>query len=94
MIASSAERLRKFFQRRQIAYSRVFDKQNVFTEEVLQDLARFCKIHRTSFHPDARVQALIAGRQEVFLRIMENLKLTTDELYALHNVKNKGDTNE
>lgn len=91
MIASTKDRLQKYFQRRSIAYRRVFSKQNVFTNEVLQDLAKFCKIHKTSFHPDPRVHALIAGRQEVFLRIMENLNLTIEELYALHNVKNKGD---
>ena len=89
MIASTADRLRKYFQRKQIAYQKVFDKDNVFTEEVLRDLAKFCRAHDSTFHKDERAATLLEGRREVWLRIQEQLQLTTDQLYALHRVADK-----
>lgn len=66
---------------------RVLDKDNQFTKDVLRDLARFCRAHRSTFHPDARVHAMLEGRREVWLRIVENLNLTEDELFELHTVR-------
>lgn len=70
-----------------LAYNRVFDRQNVFTAEVLRDLAKFCRAHDSTFHPDPRVHATLEGRREVWLRIQENLQLDIDEIYELHRVK-------
>lgn len=92
MLAAPIDNLKKYFQRRAIAYQRVFDRQSPFAQEVLKDLAKFCRAHDSTFHKDARVSILLEGRREVFLRIIENLNLTTEQLYALHRVvDNKGE---
>lgn len=70
-------------QSKRLAYNRVFDKANVYTEEVLKDLAKFCRAHQTAFHADARMHAVLEGRREVWLRIQEFLNLPIEELYNL-----------
>ena len=52
--------------------------------EVLKDLARFCRAHESTFHPDPRAHALAEGRREVWLRIEHHLKLSPDELWSLY----------
>ena len=69
------------------AYNQVFGKGSPHTETVLKDLAKFCRAHKTTFLPDARASAVLEGRREVWLRIVDNLNLTPDELYRLHAVK-------
>jgi len=75
------DQLRKYIGRRQHAYRRTFD--GPLAEEVLIDLARFCRAHETTFHPDARTSALLEGRREVLLRIMDHCKLSPDDLFDL-----------
>ena len=79
--------LRYIFRGRRLAYNFVFNPENQYTKEVLKDLARFCRAHNSTFNKDPRIQANLDGRREVWLRIQENLKLTDDEIYALHGVK-------
>jgi hypothetical protein len=56
---------------------------------VLEDLAKFCRAHETTFNPDSRLNAVLEGRREVWLRIQNYLELSLDEIYDLHNVRNK-----
>lgn len=51
-------------------------------EEVLQDLARFCRAFETTYHDDPRKHAVAEGRREVWLRIQQHLNLDEDELWA------------
>ena len=74
-------------QKRQRAYLNTFTKENVAAQEVLKDLARFCRAYESTFHPDARIHAVLEGRREVFLRIREYLSLTTEEIMSLHKIK-------
>lgn len=74
-------------QKRAISYNKVFDKQSPFTEEVLMDLAKFCRAHESTFHQDPRLHAVLEGRREVWLRIQECLNLTIQEIYDLHKIK-------
>lgn len=74
---------------RKLAYTRVFDKENQFTNDVLADLAKFCRAYDSTFHPDSRVHAELEGRREVWLRIQNHLKLSDEELYQIHNLKRK-----
>lgn len=53
-------------------------------QEVLKDLARFCRAHKSTFHEDPRAHAMLEGRREVWLRIQNHLNLTQSELWALH----------
>ena len=72
---------------RVFAYNRVFDRDNQFTHKVLADLAKFCRAHDSTFHPDARVHAALEGRREVWLRIQEYIGLSAEEILNLHRVR-------
>jgi hypothetical protein len=52
-------------------------------ERVLQDLATFCRASDSTFSPDPRVHALYEGRRQVFLRIVQHLGLSAEELLAI-----------
>lgn len=81
------QKTRNFLATRQQAYNQVFDPQNIFTGKVLKDLAKFCRAHETSFHPDPRVHAIMEGRREVWLRIQQQLQLTDEQLWELYGKK-------
>lgn len=83
MIKDTEDALMRELNGRAFAFNRVFDKTNQFTTEVLADLARFCRAHESTFHPDARVHAQMEGRREVWLRITEHLGLSPEELLNL-----------
>ena len=67
---------------RELAYKRTFEGE-IDQRIVLKDLARFCYAHKTTFHPDAKVQQHREGRREVWLRIQSQLNLTEEELFDL-----------
>lgn len=52
-------------------------------QQVLADLAKFCRANETCFHADPRIHAALEGRREVWLRITRQLNLSTEQLYAL-----------
>jgi hypothetical protein len=76
------EQARNFLFRRRTAYVKTF--LNPFGDEVLRDLAKFCRAHTSTFHPDPRVHALAEGRREVWLRISQHLQLSEDELWRIY----------
>jgi hypothetical protein len=76
------ERARQFLARRRTAYVKTF--QGPFGEEVLADLARFCRANQSTFHSDPRVHAVAEGRREVWLRISQHLNLTDDQLWRMY----------
>ena len=65
-------------------------RENYAGQAVLIDLAKFCRANETTFHPTqgARVQAILEGRRQVWLRITQHLHLTHEELFALYNGAN------
>lgn len=77
------EKLREFLWQRRNAYRRLFNPENQDVQFVLQDLAKFCRAHESTFHPDDRTHALLEGRREVFNRIQQHLNLTEEELWSL-----------
>lgn len=77
------EKLKRFFIRRQQAYQLTF-AEGPYTNVVLKDLANFCRATESAFHPDPRAHAVLEGRREVWLRIEKHLKLTNDQMWALH----------
>lgn len=52
-------------------------------QEVLIDLAKFCRAAESTFHEDARLHAVLEGRREVWLRITNHLNLSPEQLYSL-----------
>lgn len=57
---------------------------------VLKTLARFCRAHESTFHPNAAVANRLDGRREVWLFIQQHLQLTEDELWRLFVPRQKG----
>lgn len=86
MLKLPVSKLKDLFLGRAVAYNKVFNKESPFTAVVLMDLAKFCRIHDTTFHTDPRVHAMMEGRREVALRIFEYLELDIGEIYQLHRV--------
>lgn len=80
------QQLRNFLARRRTAYVKTF--LNPYGDEVLRDLAKFCRAHTTTFHPDPRAHALAEGRREVWIRISQHLQLSEDELWRLYGNQN------
>lgn len=76
------EVISRFLRRRRTAYVQVFCTP--VGEEVLRDLARFCRAHDTTFHPDQRLHAVLEGRREVFLRIQRHIQLSDEALWKLY----------
>ncbi len=85
------EQVRRVLMRRRHAYNVTF--RAPLGEEVLRDLARFCRAHESTFNPNARAHAMAEGRREVWLRIQNHLNLTPDELWELYSGRPSGDAN-
>lgn len=75
-------RAQQFLSRRRYTYQQTF--LNPFGEEVLSDLAKFCRANESTFHSDARAHAVAEGRREVWLRIQRHLNLTDEQLWKLY----------
>lgn len=69
--------------KRQQNYIATFDKESPTARAVLSDLAKFCRASESTFDIDPRVHALREGRREVWLRITENLDLSSQDLWEL-----------
>ena len=74
---------RRLVEDRKTAYSLVFGGETPHQRGVINDLKKFCRAEATTFHPDARIHALVEGRREVWLRIEQHLKLSSDELLVI-----------
>lgn len=76
-----------FLFKRRTAYNTTF--RNPFGEVVLEDLAKFCRAHKTTWeeavkHDNAHLAAKMDGRREVWLRIQHHLRLTDEQLWKLY----------
>lgn len=87
MIKETITRFKKRLWERFYAYNKVFDRKSPYVEVVLKDLSRFCRAHNSTFHKDPRAHAMLEGRREVWLRIQEYLRMTPEEIYDLHVIK-------
>lgn len=81
------DKARQFVFRRQYAYQQTFKKDDLLTQEVMKDLAAFCRANESTFNPDARVHAVLEGRREVFLRIEAHLNLSSEDLWKKYSKK-------
>jgi len=66
---------------RQSAYKRTFG--GPLAAHILEDLADFCHFNEAGYHPDRRMTDVLIGRREVFLRIVQNLELSPDDMFEL-----------
>jgi outer membrane protease len=53
-------------------------------QDVLIDLAKFCRADTSTWSEDARHHARLEGRREVWLRIANHLHLEPEQLFALY----------
>lgn len=65
-------------------YCLTFAPENIPAQRVLADLARFCRAHASTAHPDPYVAARLDGRREVWLRLQHHLQLDNDALWRLY----------
>lgn len=92
LLADFAERAARFINRRATAYRTTFTGIGP-SRVVLEDLSKFCRANESTFHPDSHVAARLDGRREVWLRVMQHLNLTQEELFRLYSgaQKNSGE---
>lgn len=83
MIPELVQRAREFLHARRIAYVATFSTP--MSTDVLKDLAKFCRAHKSTAHTDPYLAARLDGRREVWLRIQSHLQLSDDDLWKLHN---------
>jgi hypothetical protein len=76
-----------FLRVRRQAYVKVF--HGVYADVVLKDLAKFCRAHESTFHPDPHVRCQLEGRREVWLRLQHHLQLTDEQMWELYGQKTK-----
>ena len=76
-----SEHAKAFLEQRRLAYLRTFNPDDADNQAVLKDLAVFCRADESTFHPDARVAAQLDGRREVYLRIMQHVTLSEEQLW-------------
>lgn len=77
-----------FIRRRRRDYQLTF-KQSIPGQNVLQDLAKFCRANQTCVIPgDPVLTGILEGRREVWLRISNHINLTDEQLYALLTQRN------
>lgn len=94
MIQMTVDAFKELIKSRQMAYRRTFQLDNAYAQQVLGDLAKFCRAHDSTFHKDPRAHALMEGRREVWLRIQEYLKLSDNQIYKMHRVQEFHPTRE
>lgn len=75
------EKARQFVLGRQYAYKKTFE--GPLGEDVLKDLARFCRANVSTFDADPRLHAVAEGRREVWLRLQQHLQLSPADLWRL-----------
>jgi len=78
------EATKRFISGRAGAYRRALDPANRDGETILRDLAKFCRAHESTAHPDPHMAARLDGRREVWLRIQQNLNFPDDQLWLLY----------
>lgn len=76
------DRALAFLMTRQRGYITTF--RNPVGEVVLADLARFCRAHESTYNVNERLEGIMQGRRDVWLRIAQHLNLSSDELWKLY----------
>lgn len=82
-------RKQEFLRGRIGSYVRLFSNKAIAgdAKAVLADLKRYCRGGQTPWADDARLHALLTGRNEVFTRINQHMTMTFDELWELYNAE-------
>lgn len=85
------EKAKEIFGDRQRAYLRAFKMTEAAGDAVLADLATFCRADESCVVPGDRDRTyVLEGRREVYLRIQDHLRLTTEQLVQKYTRPAKG----
>jgi hypothetical protein len=87
VVGEVVEKAQEFLRQRRLAYLRTLDVKKPDAQMVLEDLAKFCRAHESTFHADPRMHAVLEGRREVWLRIQQHLELSDETLWKLYGAK-------
>lgn len=75
----------EYLRGRKLAYNLVFRMDQPADQEVLRDLAWFCRANESCAVPGNHDKTMILeGRREVFLRIQQHINLTPEQLFDLY----------
>lgn len=72
---------------RSASYRDVFLGHGRATDDVLKDLAQFCRAHESTFHVEHSMSDRLDGRREVWLRIANHLNLSEEQLWQIYGNK-------
>lgn len=80
-IAQANEAVVNALKQRQLSYRRLLagSASPDDVKIVLEDLERFCRGNSTTYDENARTHALLTGRQEVWMRMQDCVRLDPDE---------------
>ena len=70
------------FTDKQRAYRLTFNQSHA-SNQVMADLCDFCRGLESTFHEDPRMHAYNQGKQDVWRRIVQHLKLTEEQYMAV-----------
>lgn len=76
------QRALDFLRLRKRAYGLTFQKG--MQNEAIKDMAKFAHIGKAAYNKDQRLNDILIGRQEMFFRVVDHLKLSPEELYDLY----------
>jgi hypothetical protein len=82
-LRAARDRTLVFLRDKRIAYKLCFGSPA--GQLVLSDLSKFCRANTSVYDPDQRLTDVAIGRHEVWLRIVQHLRLTEDQLLMLYN---------
>lgn len=83
-MAKAHEKAFKALSSRKKAYGFAFPKGAAHTEVVLADLAKFCRAQVPCIGADNDETNRLLGRNEVWARIIQHLKLSEVDLFSLY----------
>ena len=81
------DRALDYLNKRTRAYKHTFNVEEVFPRIVMEDLAKFCRAHESTFHKEQSMSDRLDGRREVWLRISHHLNLTDEQLWSIYGNK-------
>ncbi|HVH50493.1 MAG TPA: hypothetical protein VM781_02410 [Candidatus Bathyarchaeia archaeon] len=84
MISETFRKTFSFLDQRARDYCLTFEKYQPSNQNVLMDLAHFCRANESTFHPNNLIAARLDGRREVWLRIQQHLNLSPEQLMQLY----------
>jgi hypothetical protein len=84
---SLLERGMALLRHRSMSYRDVFLGHGKSTDDVLYDLAKFCRAHESTFHVEHSMSDRLDGRREVWLRIAHHLQLSESQLWGIYGNK-------